>query len=265
MYSLYQYFGYDVPLKDRFAMIKAAGFDAVGLWRDDWFGWTGHREYADLARAAGLQVVDGHAPFARDYDFVNALWLDTLDGETTYEIYMRTVKEAAEDGVSNLIIHLQEQNAPPPNDLGIRRLQRLVSAAEECGVTIALENIYLNSYLTYVYERIASPNLGFCYDAGHRNCNEPTIDLLSMFGHKLAALHLHDNDGSGDQHRIPYEGNIDWQAQMARIAATGYTGPTTLECTAGAPGSKTANNPRSAEEWLRDAFDAAKNLDALRR
>jgi sugar phosphate isomerase/epimerase len=118
MLGIYQYFGYEIPVKERFAAIKAAGFDAVGLWRDDWFGWTGHREYADLARAAGLRVMDGHAPFAREYDLVNALWLDNLDGETTYELYQRSVVEAAEDGVSNLIMHLDGRGAPPPNDLG---------------------------------------------------------------------------------------------------------------------------------------------------
>jgi hypothetical protein len=34
MVALYQYFGFQLPLKERFAMIKAAGFDTVGLWRD---------------------------------------------------------------------------------------------------------------------------------------------------------------------------------------------------------------------------------------
>ncbi len=264
MTSIYQYFGYELPLKERFALIKAAGFDAVGLWRDEWFGWSGHRGFADLARAAGLQTADGHAPFARDYDFVNALWLDNLDGETTYETYLRSVNEAAEDGVSNLIVHLEDRLAPPPNDLGIQRIKRLVGTAEDRGVTIALENIYLHSYLTYVFERIVSPNLGFCYDAGHRNCNEPTVDLLSLFGNKLVALHLHDNNGTGDQHHMPFTGSIDWPEQMRKIAATGYTGAITLECAAGGPGSTTPNDPRSAEDWLRDAFNTAKKLNALR-
>jgi sugar phosphate isomerase/epimerase len=264
MVALYQYFGYDLPLKERFALIKAAGFDTVGLWRDDWFGWPGYRDFADMARDAGLRIADGHAPFARDYDIVNALWLDNLDGETTMEIYLRTISEAAEDGVPNLILHLQERNTPPPNEIGLRRIRRLVETAEKRGVVIALENIYDHGYLRYVFDRVASPNLGFCYDAGHRNCFEPDVDLLSLFGDKLIALHLHDNDGTGDQHSIPFEGRINWQERMRKIADTGYAGPTTLECTAGGPGSTTPNNPRSPEEWLRDAFAAAKKLDAMR-
>ena len=170
MYSIYQYFGYDLSLEERFALIKATGFDAVGLWRDDWFEWTGHRAFADKARAAGLQVIDGHAPFMRDYDFVNSLWLDNLNGESTYQTYRDTIDAAGEDGVENLIIHLEELPAPPPNELGIQRIRRLVETAENRGVTIAVENIHDNSYLSYVFERVQSPNLGFCYDAGHRNC-----------------------------------------------------------------------------------------------
>ena len=118
--------------------------------------------------------------------------------------------------------------------------------------------------MTYVFERVISPKLGFCYDTGHRNCFEPTIDLLSLFGDKLVALHLHDNDGTGDQHRIPFEAGIDWQEQMSKIAETGYTGATTIECTTGIPGALTPNDSRSAEELLRDAFAAAEKLDALR-
>ena len=265
LYSLYQYFGYEMSLDERFALVKTAGFDAVGLWRDDWFGWSGHREFADRARSAGLRVGDGHAPFARDYEFVNALWLDNLDGVTTYGTYLRTVEEAALDGVSTLVVHLQDRDPPPPNNLGVERIARLVAAAEERGVTIALENIYLHEYLTYVFDRVDSPSLGFCYDAGHRNCNEPDIDLLSMFGDRLAALHLHDNDGSGDQHLIPFEGGIEWQEQMAKIAATGYTGAITLECTTGLPGVSTPNDSRSAEEWLGDALAAAKRLESMRQ
>lgn len=268
MIALYQYFSYDMQLRDRFRLIKSAGFDAVGLWRDDWLGWSGHREYADCARAAGLLVYDGHAPFIRDYDMVNALWLDNLEGETTYDMYCRTVIGCGEDGVKNLIVHLTDDYGgrviPPVSDVGIARIRRLVETAEKCGVVVALENLTVKRYLTYVFERVVSPHLGFCYDAGHRNCFEPNVDFLSEFGDRLVALHLHDNDGSMDQHLIPFCGNICWQEQMQNIASTGYSGPTTLECVAGGPGSTISDDSRSAEEWLHDAFLAAEQLDAIR-
>ena len=42
---------------------------------------------------------------------------------------------------------------------------------------------------------------------------------------RLIALHLHDNDGAGDQHRIPFTGTIDWDRLAPLIAATGYDKP----------------------------------------
>jgi len=268
MIGLYQYFGYKLGIKERFKMIKDAGFDVVGFWRDDWLGWTDHREYADIARSVGLVTADGHAPFIRDYDIANSLWLDNPDGETTVEIYTRTIIACGEDGIKNVIIHMIDdfmgRIVPPLNALGIERIKRLVDTAEKCDVKIALENLKTHDYLTYIFDRVSSPNLGFCYDIGHWNFAEPNVDLLSMYGDKLVTIHLHDNDGSGDQHFIPFEGSIDWKDQMKRIARTSYSGPTMLECTAGIPGSVEPNDSRSAEQWLADAAAAAKKLDAMR-
>ena len=269
MLALYQYFGYDISVPERFKMIKAAGFDALGVWCDDWFGWSDHRSFPKLAREAGLEVIDGHAPFGRDYDIVNSFWLDNRDAETTFDIYLQTIKECAEDGVKNLIMHVEDATGnrilPPPTDLGIDRLKRLLDAAEKGGVCLALENITNHTFLQTIFDRIDSPNLGFCYDAGHKNAMESTVDHLSLFGNRLIALHLHDNNGEHDEHKIPFIGNIDWAQQMSAIAATGYAGPTTLECTAGGPGSKATAGDLSPEEWLAQAFDAGKRLEALRK
>ena len=264
MLALYQYFGYDIPLKDRFKMIKSAGFDAVGVWCDDWFGWSGHREFPRLARDVGLLVFDGHAPFSREYDFVNSIWNDNLDGEMTLEIYLRTIEECGEDSVKNLVVHVVERDVPPPNELGIKRIKRMADLAERKNVRLAFENTFQHTYLGYIFDRVDSPAVGFCYDAGHRHAGAQDVDMLSLYGNRLFALHLHDNDGNHDQHLIPFAAGIDWSQQMSAIAATGYDGPTTLECTAGGPGSTVPNSSRTAEQWLSDAFDAAQRLDKLR-
>lgn len=265
MLALYQYFGYDLPLRERFKLIKDAGFDALGVWCDDWLGWTEHREFPRLARELGLEVFDGHAPFIRDYNIVDSIWLDNQDGETTLEIYLRTIAECGEDGVKNLIIHVEHKETPPPNALGIERFKKMAGLAEQKNVCLALENTGKHEYLKYIFDRIDSPAVGFCYDAGHRHAFEPEVDLLSLYGSRLIALHLHDNDGSGDQHLIPFSSTIDWAEQMAAIAATGYSGPTTLECTAGGPGSTNPKGTMSVEEWLHGAHAAAVRLNHLRR
>ena len=44
-------------------------------------------------------------------------------------------------------------------------------------------------------------------------------------GPLLQALHLHDNDGSGDQHLMPYgAGKIDWKDVFSALKEVGYRG-----------------------------------------
>ena len=44
-------------------------------------------------------------------------------------------------------------------------------------------------------------------------------------GRRLQALHLHDNDGSDDQHMLPYgRGNIDWQDVFSALKDIRYQG-----------------------------------------
>lgn len=50
---------------------------------------------------------------------------------------------------------------------------------------------------------------------------EKDADLLALYGHRLKALHLHDNGGSRGQHRLPFDGGIDWPAVMKKLRQTG--------------------------------------------
>ncbi len=38
------------------------------------------------------------------------------------------------------------------------------------------------------------------------------------------AIHLQDNGGSHNQHQLPFDGNINWDTVMEKIACTGYRG-----------------------------------------
>jgi len=269
MLAIYHYWDSlnSIEIRERLAKTKEVGFDAVCLLRDaipEKDAGKVYRTYADLVRNAGLKVADGHAPFIRDWNLVDSLWSDNLNGEMTYGIYLGAIDEAVQDGVGTLIFHIYHGNAPPTNEIGLNRMRHLVGVAEKNGVTIAVENTSSADYLSYVFDNIDSPNLRFCYDTGHNHCNEPKIDLLEMFGSRLGALHLHDNNGNDDDHLIPFEGSINWKKIMAKIAATNYAGPTTIESTIATISMTAPRDSRSTEEWLRDAYNSAKRLDDMR-
>lgn len=218
MITIYDWFGYDLPVTKRYGMIKAAGFDGVMVWCSYEKGDPDYRLQPSYARSAGLIVENMHTPF----EHINDIWMDNPDGEALTDEMIRNVKDCQEFDIPVMIMHVSKDDNPPPyNVLGLDRFKRIAEKGEQLGVSIALENTHRADYLSFLLDRIDSPNVGFCYDSGHHHCFTPTVDLLSMFGSRLMALHLHDNDGTGDQHLLPFDGSCRWDDVMSRIAKTG--------------------------------------------
>ncbi len=83
--------------------------------------------------------------------------------------------------------------------------------------------------LQCIYPAVDTGRLGFCFDSGHYNVYTPQLDLLTMYGDRLMALHLHDNDGQADQHTLPGTGTIAWKSLMEKLDRLGYQGALSLE------------------------------------
>ena len=246
MITIYDWFGYDLPIAERYRLIKAAGFDGVLLWWSEYLDRGGYRGGPALARNAGLFVENIHAPF----QVQDGLWLDTLEGETTMNCYLRCIADCAEFEIPTFVLHLPDDDKPH-TALGLDRIRIMAERAERLSVNIALEN------LSFVLQTVDSPRVGFCYDCGHHYRCYPNIDLLTLFGSRLMALHLHDFEGSA-MHRLPFDGVIDWSAAMKRIAESGYTGATDIEA------MNWEYQALSAEEFLQKAFLAAQRLEQMR-
>jgi L-ribulose-5-phosphate 3-epimerase len=228
--GIYYWFGYPIANKERFRLIKEAGFDNVFLWwGDEFVDLDGDKNLLpEMARAVGLEVENVHAPF----DKTNRIWTESVNAEDIVKRYTQCIIDCAQHNIPTVVIHLTNGDAPPaPTLLGIDRIKYLVELAEQKGVNIALENLRKPEYLQFVFSNIQSNRLGFCYDSGHENCYSKGTDLLRTYGNKLMALHLHDNDGTDDQHRIPGEGTINWDSIIQKIKSTRYQGAISLEVT----------------------------------
>ena len=255
MFSIFDFFGYELPLKERYPLIKSAGFNGTALWWGDDFGRIDYRDSPAHARKAGLIVENVHLP----YEGINNLWLDTADGEALTEYLLRCAADCADNEIPTMVMHLSSGNDPPPfNNLGMDRIKRIVEKSERHGINITFENLRKPEYLAFVLDNIESPRVGFCYDSGHDNCYYSKDDLLDRHGSRLMALHLHDNDGAADQHLLPFDGSINWPVVMKKIAASGYTGSISLE----ADNLGYENLP--AEDFLRLAFERAEKLAAMK-
>lgn len=158
----------------------------------------------------------------------NNLSLDNLSGESVFQSYLQCVEDCCEYDIPTMVIHLPNDNNPL-NQTGIRRLAELINKAEQKNIQIAFENLSNIKNLKMVLNKFTSNNVGYCYDSCHHINYAPDEDLLGMYGNRLMAIHLHDNGGNHNQHQLPFDGNINWNTVMAKIAQTGYRGATTLE------------------------------------
>lgn len=225
--GLYAWFGFEIPARDRLLAIREAGFSAVMLnWVDDLPEMRHKEGYADLARELDLEVVNAHLP----YDGANDLWRNGPDGDVWADLLRKSILSAGRTSVPALILHAARGTKPPPvSSIGFSRFRRLADAAEEAGVLLAVENLRSLGHGMAVLDALDTPSVRACYDAGHHSCYGQDNTFLDRYGARIAAIHLHDNDGTDDQHRIPFTGVIDWPAEMARIKKTAYRGPLTLE------------------------------------
>jgi sugar phosphate isomerase/epimerase len=131
------------------------------------------------------------------------------------------------------------------HDVRLGNLRELAGQAGAAGVRLALENggrvlgpggevledgsvAGLRALIT----SLALPALGICLDTGHAILEGWQVpDAVAVAGDQLAAVHIADNDGSGDQHRIPYcpGSPVDWRQVVAALRRTRYQGPFNLE------------------------------------
>ncbi len=50
MITIYDWFGYELPIKERYQLIKEAGFDGVLLWWSEQLGRNDYREGPHIVR-----------------------------------------------------------------------------------------------------------------------------------------------------------------------------------------------------------------------
>lgn len=114
-------------------------------------------------------------------------------------------------------------------DALLRSIDEIVPIVRGLGIPLALENMAGDTWevLDEVLAATPADVVGLCYDSGHGNIavnGVPARGLEHLERHldRLQALHLHDNDGSADQHLPPFYGNVDWPRLVRDIRKSAY-------------------------------------------
>ena len=68
------------------------------------------------------------------------------------------------------------------------------------------------------------PDVGICMDVGHARMMGDVVDAIETCSGHIVTTHLHDNRGRSDDHLVPGEGVIDWDATLLALQKIGYDG-----------------------------------------
>ena len=150
----------------------------------------------------------------------------------------RHFRLAATLGAFDVVVHpdhCPDQSAEQIVGANTDAFRELADAAAEHDVCILLENLRSAAVSTaadllQLIDTIDRPNVAINFDSSHANVMKlNTPAEIVACGRALRGTHISDNDGSGDQHRIPGEGTIDWPAVIRSLRDIDYTGPFNLE------------------------------------
>ena len=116
----------------------------------------------------------------------------------------------------------------------VAAIRDLIEVIKDTDMVICLENIRSDppvaqsaEDLLWFVSELGSEHVGICLDTGHLNLveNKDQGAFIRAAGKHLKALHLADNDGTGDQHLMPCAGGqVDFGEVIREAQKAGYDG-----------------------------------------
>ena len=116
---------------------------------------------------------------------------------------------------NNFVVHLSGSDEVVHTPIGLQRINRLLKTCEKYNINLAVENLYTENEIRYIFNNLSHPLLKICFDCGHKNFLTKNFDLLGEYGRYVSVLHIHDNNGITDEHKIIGTGNINLK-QLAK-------------------------------------------------
>jgi hexulose-6-phosphate isomerase len=243
-----------MSLHDCLKLAKDAGFDGIELNYDlenvlsPKAGPAELRAIRKLAEETGI-AISGLCSFL--------YWPYSLsDGDPArrargLELARLMIEAAHELGTENLLtiagstyIPWLPEREPVPFDLCARRAREAIGSllplAEKRGVSLNIENIFFNGYLTTPDEMNAfvdsfgSKHIGVHFDTGNVMLFQFPENWIPVLGQRIRNVHFKEfskkgTDHSLDSFRTLLDGTTNWPAVMSALGSTSYSGYLTFE------------------------------------
>ena len=193
------------------------------------------QQYAILAADNGIAICQGHLV---DDDICTPEGIDTL--KAWIELFHGV-------GIKAAVLHATGVlNEPWEVQLEKRSnaIRQLLPLVEGTDMVLCLENLFSKPMVndtTGISALIdaagGSEHLGICLDIGHlHRCHGhgrtsmTSKEFIENAGHRLKALHVHDNHGIDDDHMPPFVSKgLDWKMFMQALSSSGYNGLFNME------------------------------------
>ena len=203
------------------------------------------------ARERGVEITSVHLPFA-PFETMDPASFDPAVRAHVYEKQTELLRAAGEAGIPLAVIHPSGEPYPEAEradrmEAALEMISRLCAAAEECGVTLCLENLprtclgRTSDEMLRFFAEI--PALRAVFDTNH-SLREDNAHFIRALGEKIVTLHVSDYDFTDERHLLPLEGKNDWEGIFAALEEIGYAGRFLYELRAGYTYAQIAGNYR---------------------
>ena len=167
--------------------------------------------------------------------------LDAVIRDYTRHCYFKTLAICSALGAKSLVLHLGINPLLPESALdkwlegSLRTWTPIVDLAEQLGISIRLENMFLPSprFLIALKEGLKSNAIKFCFDVSHFSVygKTPLSEWLNELGADVTEVHLSDTMGKDDEHLALGKGTIDFRRFFRELAARNVHPQFTIEMT----------------------------------
>lgn len=209
------------------------------------------KEYTDAAEKYGIEFGQFHAPHPSYYP------KRPTATKVQQEAIFKSVEICGKVGCPYIIVHpCFDGSARFPSltkeeeyQINIEFYSKMIPILKKYDIVCCLENMWCQDwkskkiytascsdikeacrYIDDLNAIAGEKRFGFCLDIGHLlllgidPCN-----AIEELGDRLVTLHVHDNDGIGDNHTAPFTGVCNWNRVIKGLRAIGYKGTLNYE------------------------------------
>ena len=193
------------------------------------------KELKKLAEELGIKYVQAHLP--------NCNPMDKEHFDEYVNCTIRAIEACGMLGIENAVIHTGWMDGVTKEEyfeINYNALKPLFSAMEKNNVNVLIENsTKANMGEKYFFltgremkefiEYVNHPLLHACWDLGHANIEGHQYEDIMTLGDDLRAIHVHDNNGKGDEHVALFTGTVNIDEVINALIDIGYKGYFTFE------------------------------------